>query len=74
MSASWTVTGDLPDQYSSTPGQLPVLGHAISFVTANGHRGTVFVPEDKYNEATVRAVIQAKADTVDTINALTSES
>lgn len=74
MSASWTVTGDLPDQFSSTPGQTPVLGHQISFVTANGHRGSVFVPEDRYNEETVRAVIQPKADTVDAVNALTSES
>ena len=70
MSAGWTITGDLPDQYSTTSSATPVLGHVISFITASGHRGSVFVPDDHYVAATVKHMVQVKADLTDEINSL----
>lgn len=74
MSATWTVTGDAPDQFSTTGGSNPVLGHVISFVTGNGNRNTAFVPNDHYNVAGVRAIIQPLADETDKIAVLTHKS
>lgn len=74
MSATWTVTGDSPDQFSTTGTPTPVLGHVISFVTGNGNRGSVFVPNDHYNESAVRAIIQPQADETDKIAVLTHKS
>lgn len=69
MAASWRITGDLPDQVTFT-GTAPVTGHHITFVTGNLHPGSVFVPNDQYTVARVRAIIQAQANTVDGVNAL----
>lgn len=69
MAASWHVTGDLPDQ-TFYIGSQPVTGHLITFTTGNGHTGSVQVPDDQYTPARVRAIIAAKANVVDEINAL----
>lgn len=71
MASKWTVTGDLPDQFSTTGTATPVLGHVISFITGNGHRGSIFVTNDQYTAAVVKAAIQTQANEVDAINALT---
>lgn len=73
MAATWTVTGDFPDQYSSAGYPTPALGHAITFITGNGNRGSVFVPNDHYTEESVRAIIQPQADLADTIAKLTHQ-
>jgi len=73
MAAYWTVTGDLPDQFSTTGSSTPVLGHLISFQTANGNRGTVFVPNDHYTPAQVKAAVQVQANLTDEINALSHQ-
>lgn len=70
MASYWTVTGDSPDQYSSPNGGTPVLGHVISFITGNGHRGSIFVPDDRYDPVVVKPMLQAKANLVDEVNAL----
>jgi hypothetical protein len=70
MAATWTVTGDIPDQYSSSGTGTPVLGHVISLITGNGHRGTIFVNNDQYTPTLVKAALQAQANLVDEINAL----
>lgn len=67
--ASWRITGDRPDQVWFTAG-IDVTGHAITFITGAGHAGSVQVPDDQYTPARVRAIIQAKANIVDEINAL----
>ncbi len=74
MAATWTVTGDLPNQFSTTGSATPVLGHTISFITGNGHQGTIFVSDDQYTTAIVKAALQTKANLVDAINALTHEA
>ena len=70
MSATWTVTGDLPDQFSTTGTATPVLGHVISFITGNGHRGSIFVADDQYHPNLIRPALQVKADLTDAVNAL----
>lgn len=72
MASYYTVTGDLPDQYSNVSGNAPVLGHVITFITGNGHRGSIFVPDDRYDPGVVKPMLQAKADLVDEINALSN--
>lgn len=74
MAATWTVTGDAPDQFSPDNTTNPKLGHVISFITGNGNRGSVFVPNDHYNEAAVRAIIQPQADEADKIAVLTHKA
>lgn len=69
MASSWQVTGDSPDQVWFVAGQ-DVTGHLITFITGNGNRGSVQVPDDQYTTARVKSIIQAKADVVDSINGL----
>ena len=69
MAASWRITGDRPDQVWFVAGQ-DVTGHMITFITGNGHPGSVMVPDEQYFAARVKAIIQAKANTVDEVNAL----
>jgi hypothetical protein len=74
MSTTWRVTADVPDQYSFDGGGSPVLGHQVSFITGEGNRGTVFVPNDHYNPAAVKVLVNGHAVTVDSVAGLTSES
>lgn len=67
MAVSWTVTGQLDQQYGDVGSGTPVLGHVISFITGDGDRGSVFIPADKYNAANVRAAIVAKATVIDQV-------
>lgn len=70
MAATWTVTGDAPDQFSPTGTPTPVLGHVISFVTGNGNRGSVFIPNDHYTVAQIKPAIQAQANIADEVAVL----
>lgn len=70
MASGWTITGDLPDQYSTAISATPVIGHVIQFQTASGNRGTVFIPDDHYTVAAVRSAVQVKADLTDEISKL----
>lgn len=72
--ATWTVTGDTPDQYSTVNGGTPQLGHVIQFTTGKGFQGSLFVTNAQYVPATVKAMLATKAATVDEINTLTSDS
>lgn len=69
MAATWTVTGQQADQTTFVAGQ-PVSGHVVSFITGAGWRDSVFVPDDHYTPAKVRALIQAQADRADEVGAL----
>lgn len=71
MATTWTVTGDTPDQFEYAGGRDPVPGHYITFSTGEGNRGSVFVPDDHYNTASVRKIVAAKARVVDEIAILT---
>lgn len=74
MAATWHVTGQAADQYEVDGAGNPITGYAVSFITGNGNRGSVFVPKDQYREATVKTLIQAQANTMDAIGGLTSGS
>lgn len=74
MAATWVVTEDLPNQYSSPASGTPVLGHVISFQTGKGNLGSVFIPDTQYEPALIKPAIQVKANLVDEVRALTSSS
>jgi hypothetical protein len=67
MAVAWRVTGQLDNQYSNDGSGTPVLGHVVSFLTGNGDRGSVFLPEDRFNETNVRTAITAKAAIIDAV-------
>ena len=71
MAASWTVTGQQSDQTTFVGGQ-PVSGHVVSFITGEGWRDSVFVPDDHYTPANVRKAVQAAADRADSVGSLHS--
>ncbi len=74
MAATWNVTADTPDQYEFDGAGNPVIGHRVSFITGQGNRGSVFVPQDHYNPAAVRTLIVKAAVIADEVGSLTSES
>jgi hypothetical protein len=71
--STWVVTGDLPDQYSTSGSSTPVLGHVIFFQTGAGNNGSIFVSNAQYTPALVKPAIQAQANVVDEINALVNK-
>lgn len=71
---SWSVTGDTPDQYEFDGGGNPVVGHVVAFITGEGHRGSVFVPNDHYNVNAVKQLVHAQAAIADSVGGLTSDS
>lgn len=74
MAATWTVTGQAADQYEFDGAGNPVSGYVVSFLTGNGNKGSVFVPVEHYNPATVKTLIQGRADTMDAVGGLTHAS
>lgn len=70
MAVTWTVTGQLDQQYSYDGSGQPVLGHVVSFITGGGERSSVFIPEDKYTVANVTKAIHAKAAIVAAVSHL----
>jgi hypothetical protein len=71
----WVVVSQEPDQVAfQTPGQ-PVQGVNITFVTAEGNSGVVFVDNGTYrNVRKVHAALEAQARLVDQVSNLTSAS
>lgn len=68
--ASWEVVDQVPNQYGPTVGGNPVLGVEVLFITGKGNRSSVWVSNDRYNEANVRAEISKKAAVVDGVGGL----
>jgi hypothetical protein len=48
-----------------------VRGVEVSFVSAKGHSGTVFIPEDQYSPETVAKAVGDKAALMDAVGDLT---
>jgi hypothetical protein len=71
----WVVTDQAPDQVAfPTPGN-PVQGVNITFLTAEGNSGVVFIDYGTYrNTRKVHAAIEAQARLVDQVANLTSAS
>jgi len=72
MAASWTITGQAPDQFEFDGAGNPVSGYRVSFLTGNGNKGSVFVPEVHYEAATVRRLVAAQANRMDEVGSLSS--
>lgn len=73
MASTWEVTGQEANQTQFNAGN-PVTGHVITFVTGNGWRDTVFIPDAQYaNVAAVKRAIQAAANLADSVGALKND-
>ena len=70
MASGWTVTAQVTDQVITTSAGQVVTGTYVYFTTGEGHSASVFVPDEHYNAATVRKMIEAKATIVDEIGKL----
>lgn len=66
---AWTVTAQVEEFQPNDRGQY-VPGVTVSFRTAAGHNGSVFVPRTEYNPERARALIAERAATMDAIGAL----
>jgi S-adenosylhomocysteine hydrolase len=71
--ATWSVTSQVPQTQIAATGAVQD-GYLVSFVTGEGHPGQVFVPMGQYQAAKVRELIQAQANTIDQVGALTHDS
>jgi hypothetical protein len=49
-------------------------GFDISFTTGQGHNGSVFVPQARYNTANVKAAVAEAAALMDDVGRLTHDS
>lgn len=71
--AGYQVTRQIPDQFQLNGTGPPVVGIVVEFLTGDGNRGTVFVPDDQYGADSVRQAVAAKAALVDQIGALADD-
>lgn len=67
MASGWQVTSQVTDQLITTLAGQVVTGTYVYFITGEGQEGSVFVPDQHYNAATVRKMIQARADVLDEV-------
>lgn len=74
MPSTWTVTSQLSDQTQITSAGQVVTGHIVYFITGDGHRDSVFVPDDHYTPDNVRTMIAAQAAAADAVGQLSSGS
>lgn len=70
LTVPWTVTSQREDFQPGPNGQL-VQGVVVSFTTAAGVQGSVFVPNAEYVPDRVRAYIAARAAAMDAVSRLT---
>jgi hypothetical protein len=68
----WSVTAQVPTTDLDTASGAYVTGYKITFQTAGGHTGQVFVADRGYYPEAVKAIIDAKAQLIDSVGALTS--
>ena len=72
--SGWKITDQVSDQVQNTRAGATVTGVQIYFVTGDGNDGSVFVMDQHYNAANVRKVVQAKANLIDEVGALSHGS
>ena len=70
MAVSWTVTGQLADQTDVTTSGQVVTGHIVYFITGEGNRGSVFIPNDHFRPDAVKTLVAAQAKLVDEVGNL----
>lgn len=66
---SWTITGQV-EQLKPTPDGKVTQGVAITFRTAAGNVGTVFVPDAQYSPSAVAAAVSSRAMAMDAVSNL----
>jgi hypothetical protein len=69
---SYAVTRQATDTYDFTVPGDPVLGTQVYFSTGAGNVGSVFVPQTVYNAKTVATMVQAQANVIDAVGALST--
>lgn len=67
---TWTIVGQAEDFRQDERGNF-VQGFVVTFRTASGATGTVFVPADRYTVDEVRQRVSAMAQTVQAVAGLT---
>lgn len=67
--ATWIVDSQLQRTTVNPSGQVEE-GYTVNFHTGNGHYGSVFVPNNRYNADNVRAAVQAQANLLDEVGNL----
>ena len=67
---TWAITGQMPTT-ELVAGQGFVAGTKVSFQTAKGNAGSVFIPQAAYNTDNVRARVAQLAAQLDEISGLT---
>lgn len=70
MASSWQVTDQVTDQVITTNAGQVVVGTYVYFLTGDGHRGSVFVPDDHYAVGNISKMIAAKAAILDEVGKL----
>jgi hypothetical protein len=65
----YTITGQYQTVGFNIQGQA-ADGWTISFTTPDGNTGQVFVPDAQYNLANVKALVEAKVQTMEDIKGL----
>lgn len=70
VQATWMVDSQLQRTTVNPSGQVEE-GYTVNFHTGQGHYGSVFVPNTRYNADNVRAAVQAQANLLDEVGSLT---
>jgi hypothetical protein len=66
---AWTITAQM-EQLKPTPDGKVTQGVVITFRTAAGNVGTVFVPDAQYSPAAVAAAVGQRAMAMDQVSSL----
>lgn len=71
--SGWDVTGQIESQQLGAAGGF-VKGVEVYFTTRAGHSGSVFLPNAQYSLQAVQTAINARADLLDSVGSLSSDS
>jgi hypothetical protein len=68
---TWQITGQATDQVINTPAGRTLVGVQVFFLTGDGNEGSVFMPNNLYNEKNVHAAIRKQATVLDRVGQMT---
>lgn len=71
---TWQVVGQAPASKVNPSGTDVQEGYDVTFVTGQGHTGTVFVPLSQYRPDRVKELIAARAAMLDQVGSLTHDT
>lgn len=69
--AAWTVDSQAQRTKADASGNVRD-GYDVAFHTAQGHYGTVFVPNERYTVENVAQLVQVEANKLDSVGFLSS--